>query len=62
LNEVKPIVLLRQSPQVMGFAALYPSYRSNNPEMADRTAQRNSLGGGDDGVGVDAVAAVARSP
>src|SRR5580693_3527231 len=37
---------------------LYPSYRSNNPEMADRTARRNSFGGGDDGVGVDAVVAV----
>ena len=46
----------------MGFAAAQPIYkllqRSNNAEMADRAPRRDSLGGGDDGVGVDAVVAV----
>src|SRR5580700_12158934 len=31
---------------------------SNNPEMPDRTPRRYGLGGGDDGVGVDAVVAI----
>ena len=47
---------------MMGFAALYPSYkllrRSRRPEMPDRTPRRDGLGGGNDGVGVDAVVAV----
>jgi hypothetical protein len=42
--------------------SLYPSYkllqRSNDAEMADRPPRRDGLGGGDDGVGVDAVVAV----
>src|SRR6202035_3383272 len=43
-----------------GFAALSykPLQRSNNPEMPNRPPRRNCLGGGDDGVGVDAVVAV----
>jgi hypothetical protein len=46
----------------MGFAALYPSYSElpilqiKQPRDGDRAARRNSLGSGDDGVGVDAVA------
>src|SRR5580692_7209150 len=51
----------------MGFAALYPSYklyptnhaaRSNNSEITNRPPRRDGFGGGDDGVGVDAVVAV----
>src|ERR1700731_4628904 len=37
---------------------LYPSYRSNNSEISYRPPRRDGLGGGDDGVGVDAVVAV----
>src|ERR1700751_4685203 len=46
--------------QAMGFAALSykPLQRSNNPEITDRPPRRDGLGGGDDGVGVDAVVAV----
>jgi hypothetical protein len=40
----------------MGFAALYPSYRSNKPEITNRMPRRNGFGGGDDGMGIDAAA------
>src|ERR1700732_3453943 len=42
----------------MGFTSFNPSYRSNHPEITDRASRRDGLGGGNDGVGVDAVVAV----
>src|SRR5579862_3490406 len=42
----------------MGFAALYPFYKSHHAQMPYRPPRRDGLGGGDDGVGVDAVMAV----
>src|SRR5580692_5251205 len=42
----------------IGFCARAALRRSNNAEISDRPPRRDGLGGGDDGVGVDAVVAV----
>src|SRR5580692_1975042 len=41
-----------------GFCTRAALRRSNNPEIPDRPPRRDGFGGGDDGVGVDAVVAV----